>query len=363
MVIPKNPRPDEFSRWFAKGLHQTNGYRIDALEDGIKIDQNEACFDWPDWIKEKIARELVAKNWNLYPSSYDQELQQAVATYAGVDAEGVCLGPGSNYLVTMLVSMFATNLRGELIIARPTFPLYEAHCRYFDIPYRLWLLEELEYSPASLGSLMPGSVVFFSSPNNPIGNTLPTEDLATLLADNPESYFVADEAYYEFSRSNYAPLLADFGNLVLLRTFSKSFAAAGIRLGYVLSSAAFAAELRKIVVPFLLNQFTLISMTTALQDDRFARYLMERNQQVVEERDRLYQALDGNDGFRVYNTETNFLTFITAPERVDHYYLGLKNAGVIVRNISKGPGLAGHLRISVGTPDQNKKVIQAFANL
>jgi histidinol-phosphate aminotransferase len=367
-VIPRQPDPEWLQSFLSPGLLQARCFSLRAVEAKAKLDQNENPWDWPDSLKDKVIAKLRAMPWNRYPLPYTDHLADLVAQQAGTEKGSVLLGPGSNYLISILLSTFTQKIKGDVFVARPSFGLYEMHCQFSEIPYKPWPLSlDLEYDPRLLAEMKPHSLAIFASPNNPVGNVLPKEDLITLLEQHPQSLFVADEAYVEFAREPYTDLLREFSNLILVRTLSKTMSSAGIRLGYLLGHASYLEQLRKLRLPFLLNHFAIAASEVLMTDPSAHQQMLERVKTTIAERNRLYQELAPiaqKAKFRVKNTEANFLLLIMKDnDQADFWDQKLSAKGILLRNVSKGPSLKGCLRLTVGTPEQNDKVLEAFAAL
>jgi histidinol-phosphate aminotransferase len=365
--------PDEawLARYLAPSLVAAPSYKIDTPNVTVKLDQNESPWDLPAELKQKIAARAAAAPWNRYPSAFADELTRKLARYAGVPDDAVLTGPGSNYLLTLLLATFgkaaATGRAGAgpIVVARPSFAHYEATCLYEGIPYVPWeLTEELEYDVAKLPALRPGALVIFASPNNPVGNSLPKATLASLLARHPETLFIADEAYYEFAEETYTDLLARHANLIIVRTFSKTMGAAGVRLGYLLAAPRTIQLLRKPRVPYLLNQLQLAALDVLLDSPEAATHLARVRANALRERGRVFAALTdvgAQQGFRVKRSEANFfLLRWPDQERAQAAYRQLIAAGILVRNVSGAPGLAGCLRATLGDERENDLLVRAL---
>jgi histidinol-phosphate aminotransferase len=212
---------------------------------------------------------------------------------------------------------------------------------------------------SAVKSLAP-SLVVLCLPNNPTGTEMSTKDVrrvaeATLAA---KGVLVVDEAYREFSEVEFdrTRLPLEFPNIVLVRTCSKAFAAAGLRLGYCLASAPLAAELRKMVPPFHLNLFAAVFGSTVWErKDLF----LDRVKKIVSERDRLMAGLARVPGVRVFPTHANF--FLARVRDAERLFQDLKGRGILVRAPGRDPALEGCLRMSAGTPEENDRVLAAVA--
>lgn len=373
VVEPRAPGLEWLRQFVTPSLIEAAPYKIDTPEVAIKLDQNESPWDLPVGLKEKVLKKLVARSWNRYPSAFADDLGAKVARYIGVQESSVLLGPGSNYLVSLVLSVFAKGATrvgsaAKVVIARPSFPLYESHCRYEGIPYEIWPLDEaLEYDTRLLPKLTDGSLVVFASPNNPVGNVLPKAELKQLLTQNPKTLFVADEAYFEYAKDPYTDLLAQHANLLLLRTFSKTMGAAGVRIGYVVGHQEYLGLLRKLRLPYLLNHFSLACAEVLLDDTEMQEHLSKVHMNAVRQRAGVADALGKigeTSGFYVKPSEANFLLLRWSDQaRAQKTYKGLIQAGILVRDISGNPGLSGCLRITLGNEQENTALIQAMQRL
>ena len=365
-IIPKSPNFDWLYSFCESKLATIKAYAIDKTKVLYKLDQNESPYDWPKELKEKICRSLLEQEWNRYPSPYSEELFELLADYAGVDTKHVIAGPGSNHLISLLLSTFTKRLKGELYISRPSFPLYEQHCLMNGIPYKTWNLnDDFNFNIEGLSDLPQHSLVVFASPNNPVGNVLSKNNLRTLLEKNPKSLFIADEAYYEFSSQPYTELLLEFDNLILLRTLSKAMGTAGLRLGYILASKEVIDLMRKVTLPYLLNRFTITAACEVLRDADSRKRMLEVVAFVKKEKTRMLSKLSSfpcRSGFKVFDSEANFLLFKWKDqESFEKAYQRLLELGVQARDVSGGPGLTGCMRFTIGSKVENDFALKIFA--
>ena len=364
MIEPKKPRQDWLESYFCPTLREAKAYHIDTPEVRIKLDQNESPWDWPEQYKKQILDAVSQKSWNRYPEPYGDRLHELVGAYAGVPASCVLTGPGSNMLIALILDAMGRHLKGDCIVARPSFSLFEMHCRYAGISYKPWHLNEnLDYDPQALADLPAGSLVVFASPNNPTGSVLAKTEFEALLKAHPESMFFADEAYFEFNYEPYVDLLRDFDNLLILRTFSKTMGAAGVRLGYAIGSESLITELRKLRLPYLLNHFAMQAAQVILTEAKMKDFVQQNIDNVCFERDAMAKSLEDmadEKGFWVKNSKANFiLVRFGDQKRCQDFYQHLIKESILIRNISGGPGLAGCLRISIGKPEENKALVAA----
>ena len=368
MITAKQPSQLFLEQFLTPSLFTARGYHIDTLQAEVKLDQNESPWDWPDAVKDRILAKLKTRAWNRYPPAFADELANKIAAKIGVDQANILLGPGSNYLIGLVLQTFSKKIRGKVVLARPSFALYESHCQYEGIAYEPWHLNEnLEYDLNLMPDLPAGSLVLFASPNNPVGNVLPRETLRNLLASRPDVLFIGDEAYCEFADEPYTELLKEYPNLMLIRTFSKTLGAAGVRLGYILAGANVIELLKKPRVPFLINQFTLVAAGEVLEDPAMAKIFDDIVKNAISERKRVCAVLEREGlrlGFKIKSSQANFLLARWPDsEASNKAYQHLISAGILVRNVANAPGLAGCLRISIGTTPENDKLIRAFSGM
>lgn len=364
-IVPSSPDSDWLYSFCEPRLIDAKAYAIDKTKVLHKLDQNECPDDWPKDLKEKICKSLLEQEWNRYPSPYSEELFELLADYAGVSPESVIAGPGSNHLITLLLSTFSKNLKGEVRIGRPSFPLYEQHCLINGIPYKSWDLDDsLNFNVEDLKDLPEHSLVVFASPNNPVGNVLSKNDFKNILKNNPKSLFIADEAYYEFSSDPFTSLLSEFDNLILLRTLSKAMGTAGLRLGYMLASKEIISLMRKVTLPYLLNRFTITAACEVLKDPHSRMRMLEVVALVKDEKARMLRELACSpcrSGYKVFDSEANFLLFKWKDsDTFQKSYQRIVEMGVLARNVSAGPSLAACLRLTIGNKIQNDAVLKIF---
>ncbi len=368
LITPKTPAPNWFKSFFSPSLLAAPAYFIDEPQVDLRLDRNESPYDWPNEMKTLILEKVRHHEWNRYSEPYDLELEGLIATYNHVPAECILAGPGSNFLLTVCIELLGHTLRGKFVVAQPSFPLYESHCQYLGIAYTPWKLNaDFQYDISDLDDLPAGSVVLFASPNNPTGNILPKSDLRTLLQKNPDSYFISDEAYHEFTTESTTDLLAEFQNLIILRTFSKALSSAGLRLGYIMASPVFLHECKKIMTPYLIAPLTREAVKTALSNPVLFSFLQNSRLTVLKERDRMYKFFGEElaSMLEVWPSHANFLLIRWKKDHAEakRYYDALIERGILVRNVTRGPGLSGCLRITLGSPEDNTRVQQAFREI
>jgi histidinol-phosphate aminotransferase len=328
----------------------------------VKANQNEAPWDWPEALKEEALREAMAIPFNRYPPFEEVRLASALGGRWGLPPESVLVANGSNELLQALFTA-ALGPGRRLLMPRPSFGLYrqlallcrcDAHEQALEEGLRYgsetWLASVKRHAP---------HVVLLCSPNNPTGACFPDEALEVLL-DVAPGLVAVDEAYGEFGGRSAARYLPSSENLVVLRTFSKAWSGAALRLGYALAAPSAAAQIRKALLPYTLSPLTAALGLAALRNTELFEARVAR---VVQERERLREALADLPGLAVFPSEANFLLVRLGGVPARDAYEGLKARGVLVRDVSGMHALSGCLRISVGEPEQNARVVRALAEV
>ena len=328
------------------------------------LDKNEHPDDIPVRFKEQLHEVLLKHSWNRYPAIHDRSIEEATARYCGLQADEITLGPGSAAILTTLLNYFAVNQR-ELVIVQPSYSLFEFHCQTYNIPFTPWLLNDaLDYDEEHLPVLSAHSVLIVASPNNPSGNSISPSLLKKLLELNPRSLIIVDAVYAELGSYDFTSWVKEYSNLLVIRSFSKAFPAAGFRLGYCCGSPELTSVIRKLMLPFSLNPFTLAFAQSILFTGDFQQYAKEQIQQLKVEREMVFQFIQDHfypEHVMVYPSEGNFLLLRVMD---DTCFLSLMNAfdreGIKVLNTSSHPLLKNTFRISVGTEEANDSVLSVL---
>ncbi|MBL8166537.1 MAG: histidinol-phosphate transaminase [Acidobacteria bacterium] len=339
-----------------------SAYTLAPLEAPIKINQNENPFGMPTAIKDEVLRRAAAHDWARYPEFVPASLLEKLAAYAGWRADGVMAGNGSNEMIQSVVNAIV-GPGVKVVLPEPTFSVYQQVVRVAGgeiVPVSL--NEDLTYNYPRLASKIVTSkadLAIICSPNNPTGCTISARDLAAILR-NTDAIIVVDQAYLEIGGEDFVALLQEHQNLVILRTFSKAMAMGGLRVGYCLAAPELIREFNKAKMPYSLNFFSMTAAEIALENIHLLQPLVEKMQQ---ERDRLFRELQNFDGwFTPVPSEANFFCVHTKipPQEL---FEALHARGILIRNVSSAPMLADCVRISVGTPEENDKLLDSLREI
>jgi histidinol-phosphate aminotransferase len=314
----------------------------------VFLDANENSFGSP-----------LTKWYNRYPDPLQWELKKKISTIKTVPAENILLGNGSDECIDLLIRAFCEPLQDNIIICPPTYGMYEVYAHINNVPLKeIALLPDYQLNLEALEQAIDENtkLIFLCSPNNPTGNSLDRGDIEVVL-NNFEGIVVVDEAYINFSRHrSFVSELNEYPNLVVMQTFSKAWGLAALRLGMNFASREIIDILNKIKPPYNINQATQELALSALD------HLEEVNEMIretVKEREILVKELVQLPLVqKVYPSDANFI--LAKVTNATAVYNFLKERGIIVRNRSNVILCEDCLRITVGTPEQDKQLVQAL---
>ncbi len=320
-----------------------------------KLNQNENPYDLPPEMKDEILESMRSLEWTRYPIFDPPALRRKLSARFGLSPDQILLGNGSNQLIYLLGSAIISP-GDSVMVAPPTFSLFDlvgriAYGRIVAVDQNPdFTLDEDRVMRAIAGAKLS----FLCSPNNPTGQVIPIPFLEKALK-RAGGLVVWDEAYGEFWGETAVPLLNRHPNLLILKTFSKAFGLAGLRIGYMMAHSALITELRKVNIPFNIN---LMSLLVAMKLLEHPGWTAEQVRKIIDERNRLSAAMKAVPGITVYPSATNFILMKTRDGGA--VFNGLKALGILVRPTEPHPLLKDCLRVTVGTPDENDAFIAAL---
>lgn len=342
-----------------------------------RLDTNECPYDLPGDLKEKLAwiYQQEIEN-NRYPDGGHIALKEAIAAYVNeaspespVQGSNISVGNGSDELIRSLLIATCLGGSGAILVANPTFSMYAIIAKTLGIPVvevgRSETTFEIDLTAAqeAIASTEnpPIRAVFLVHPNSPTANPLSEAELNWIGTLPPEIMVVIDEAYFEFSQTTLVGELPQHPNWVILRTFSKAFRLASHRVGYAIAHPELIAILEKVRLPYNLPGFTQAAAQTALMH---RKTLLQAIPEIIQERDRLYNALVKIPQLQVWPSGANFIYVRlknTSPAQMDpalsQIAQQLKAQGTLIRHTGGG------LRITIGTPEENQRTLERLQGL
>lgn len=300
--------------------------------------------------------------YNRYPDPYQMEVKKRISELKGAQTEQIFLGNGSDEPIDLLFRAFCNPGVDNVVAIEPSYGMYTVSAGINDVEVKKVLLTEnfeLDSQKLLNAANEKTKLVFLCSPNNPSGNLLSKTEIINILS-NFNGLVVVDEAYIDFAPGeSLLPELEKHPNLVVLQTFSKAWGLAGIRLGMVFASPEIIAVLNKIKFPYNINQLTQQRVMQSLQNVEEKETWVKT---IISERGKLAKELEKlNFVQKVYPSDANFLLVKMNDARKKFEYL--MNEGVIVRDRSKVVLCENSLRITVGSPEENRELIKKLESL
>lgn len=326
--------------------------------DIIKLNANENPYPPSPRVQEAL-RSFPADGLRKYPDANAGRLRRALAAHFGLGEDQIFMGNGSDDVLALCFQAFFCSDK-PIFFPDLTYSFYPVWCSLFRIPYETIPLDEnfrvqpAGYAPQNGGVVLP-------NPNAPTGIGEGLDFIRRLLDNNPDSIVIIDEAYIDFGGQSALPLLAEYENLVIVQTMSKSRSLAGLRVGFALASPALIATLEAVKNSY--NSYTMDSVTleaaaASVEDDAYFR---ETCAKVVRTRERAADALRAL-GFSVLPSQSNFLLATHPRKAAREIFDALKARKIFVRYFNL-PRVNNHLRITVGTDEEMDALLRALEDI
>lgn len=334
-------------------------YHIDPKKI-LKLGSNENVLG--SSLKAKIAATFALDKVNIYPEVTSRELAEKIKKLHGLKNIEVIVGNGMDHVFEMIARLFLNN-NDETIIPVPTFTCYELVSLWAGAKPRLIPLLKPTYQ-LNIEKILKTinnktKIIFICSPNNPTGNLINIKDIKTILNSTNKIVFI-DEAYIEFAGPSLAHLIEKYPNLIIGRTFSKIYGLAGYRVGYAFIHKSLATYYLNSITPFVVSRPAQAAALGALDDSEF----VEKTIKMVKEGKEFYYRELTKLGLKFIHSDANFITINTAPQKAKITANELLKKGIIVRECSAfGHGAEYFIRITIGTMEQNKRVLQALKEI
>ncbi len=334
------------------------GYHSPQVEVAVRLNTNESPFPPPqDWV-EAVLAEAGGVEFNRYPDRSAARLRKALAEYHGVQPSEIFCANGSNEVLQSLLLAYGGPGRSAAVF-EPTYALHSHIARVTGTAVVVGARNaDFTLDPAEVARVQQSekpTVTFLCSPNNPTGRAEPEEAVAAVLESAP-GLVVVDEAYGQFARWSAVDLHGSSERLVAVRTFSKTWSMAAMRLGYAVAPASVVEALEKVALPYHLDSVKQVAGRLAL---RYAGDMEARVATICEERGRLTAGL-GDLAVEVWPSDANFILFRPRERDGRVVWEELLERSVLVRDCSSWPGLEGCLRVTVGAPEENSAFLAAL---
>ncbi len=336
---------------FSKHLDDAHAYVPEWLgldrSRYLCLDRNESTVPVPDNVVSTLIRHITRRGIHTYPEA--ERLLAPLAAYCGVRPECVLTTNGSDRAIDLCLRAFLSE-GDRLLVARPEFSIFSdiaalIGAQVHGVSYR----EDLSFPYAEFRKAVADekpNLIVIINPNNPTGTAVADDFILEIASSNPDVPVIVDEAYYEFTGRTATGLIGSHGNIVVLRTFSKAFAMAGLRLGYVVAAPPVVEQLAKLRNPFDVNELAIVAAEAQLADlEPMRRYV----QQMISWSKPLVTDFCQTMGIAVWPGEANFV--LVKPPNCREAVEFLLDHGILVRPMS-APLLRGMFRVTMGTPAQ-----------
>lgn len=317
----------------------------------VKLDANEGDKDLYRDLLKKLGESDITLNY--YPDDSYSELKKEINNYVGYEPKNITVGNGSSELLDLCVKTFVD--KDETILSLdPTFSMYSIYAQVFSAKY-IGAKAEEDFK-VNVDSIIKDikennpKLIILCNPNNPTGSVLTKEEVRKIIKST-DVLIALDEAYMEFGDESLIDEVMDYDNLLIVKTVSKAFSLAGIRMGYIVANEDIITSIEKVRAPYNLNSLSTYIATEALRKkERMFHYVKN----IKEEREKIYKALV-DLGVKAYPSGANFVFF---KSDIDNLQKKLVDKDVLIRKFSGK--LDGYYRVSVGTKEQNEKFLEAF---
>ena len=343
----------------SKNVRSISPYSVPRIECSVKLDGNESPYDLEGEDKFLLFERLSKLPMNRYPDPEALGVRSALSRAVAFPKDGILLGNGSDEIIQMTVEVFGGK-SGCVLVPSPTFSMYRITSLILGKEVREVELDEnfdidLEPTLEMIRAEDP-DIVFLATPNNPTGNSFSEEKVLEILEASAGAV-VVDEAYCDFSKKSYIPHIERYENLLVLRTMSK-IGFAGARLGILFARPQIVSEVDKARLPYNINSLSQMVMSFALEH---SEVIEGKISLILSERERLRDALERIEAIYVYPTDANF--FLVRVPDAEFLFTELVRNDILVRRFEGGGRLADCLRITVGTSDENDRLIEALVGI
>ncbi|MCF7919841.1 MAG: histidinol-phosphate transaminase [Candidatus Cloacimonetes bacterium] len=341
--------------FFRKDLVGKKPVVVDVPHKKVMMCLNESSLDPYQAVKSEFLELMENIHLNRYYSWITATLKKELAAYVEVTQDMIIMGNGADELLYYLF-LAVNDPQAFALTLSPSYFDYLSYCQAVGLPLKMLPLEkDFSFSTARFLEMAADSackLLILCNPNNPTGNLFPQEQLEEIIAADKERLVLIDETYFEFSGVSWLPKLARYPNLIILRTFSKAFSAAGLRFGYLVAGTKVISEIRKVVTAFNLS---ILSQTMALAILHNKAIFLQHNQSIVTERERLANELRKFPEITVFPSSTNFILF-RYQKSVD-LFTYLIACDIALRDVGSFEVLENCLRVTVGNMKENDMFI------
>lgn len=326
------------------------------LETVIKLDANENPYGCSPRVQQALA---AFSHLNLYPDSGQVELRKLLAAYSGTDSEQIVVTAGGEQLIELILLLLLE--RGDKVInCVPTFDVFRLRTEVLggivvNVPRDDNFAVDVKAVKSAIDNKT--KIILLATPNNPTGTVIPREDILDMVSTGVP--VLVDEAYYEFYGETMVPLVSQYPNMMVLRTFSKWAALAGLRIGYGILPPEVASYLLRIKPIYGVSAAATVAVRESLAD---IDYLMSNVKAIISERERLFRELERFKFLKPFPSQANFIFCHVLKGKATELRQALQSKGILVCSFTM-PLLENSLRITVGKPEHTDALVKALKEI
>lgn len=350
------------SQFWSDHIHALRPYMPgeQPKEKLLKLNTNEHPYGPSPKVWEAISA-INSNHLRLYPPYDSAQLAAAIAQLHGVNTDQVFLGNGSDEVLAHVFNTLFLRKGRPLLMPDISYSFYKTYGTFFNVPTEIQPLADdfsINVADYTRQREIPPAAIIFANPNAPTGLTLSVEDIAAIARANTSAAVVVDEAYVDFGADSALALLAQYPNIVVIRTLSKSYALAGLRVGYAIASAEIVAGLQRVKDSFNSYPLDTLAQAGALAAIQDQTYFNEKCSAIIQSREKLTKDLQ-RLGFTVLPSKANFVFALHEKHDAAQIQQALRERGILVRHFNQ-PRIDQFLRITIGTPEQCATLVAAL---
>jgi len=342
-------------------LSSIGGYKKpELISDSVKLDSNENYVISKQFQNDILSTARKNSDIREYPLGRIDELIKMISKFVKVSTSMIGVGNGSDQILDLILLHFASK-KTKILTSKPTFGFFEERCKLYSIPLiAIPFSDDMKLDISKfIKNSKSADILYLDSPNNPTGFTFTKTQLQKLIKSF-SGLVIIDEAYGEFADYSLVNLTKTCENLIVVRTLSKSFGLAGLRLGYFAANTKFTETFMNILqYPYPLSTITIESGIAALQK---IDLMYDAAELIKSERKRIIDSLKKHDAFDVFDSQANFVLF-DAHSSYKRVYSALAEQGISIRKLGKIGNHLGCLRVTIGTKEMNSKFLLAIRDL
>ncbi|RLC51831.1 MAG: histidinol-phosphate aminotransferase family protein [Candidatus Cloacimonadota bacterium] len=339
--------------FFRSDLIDKKPVSVNVPHKKIMLCLNESSLNPFEILKKQIISKLENVPFNRYYNEITAELYQKLADYAGVSEENLAFGNGADEMLYYIFNSVRDNNESFAVSLAPSYFDYKSYSRAVGLGIKFYDLDKnYDFNVEEFSKFADDKnckLVIICNPNNPTGNLFGDDKIIRTIENNYDRLVLLDETYFEFSKKTFSDYINRFPNLIIVRSFSKAFAAAGLRFGYVISSRENIRELKKVMTVFHLS-LLIQAITVVMLDNK--NIFLKQIEKTIMLREKLFKSLSLLPKIEIRNTATNFLPFSFGEKTIELFDF-LSRHEIAIRRIDTHPLLKNFVRVSIGNEQEN----------